>query len=432
MRHVIIGNSAAAVGAIEAIRQHDTENGITVISDEPHHTYSRPLVCHLLGELVTEDQMAYRPADFYDRHQVETMLGVRATGLDTQARTVALAGGGSVAYDRLLIATGGKPFVPPTPGVDLEGVFTFTTWEDARDINRYIEDQEVGSAMVIGGGLIGMKAIKALTARSIPVTLVELADRILSISFDRTASKLSEGILRRAGTEIYTETTAKEIVGKDGRVDHAILQDGSKIPCDLVIVAIGVRPNLDLILPEPEKKTGIRVNRGIIVDEHMRTSAADVYAAGDCVETHDLLLGASRPIAIWPHATRQGHVAGSNMADVEKTYQGGFPMNSVDVGGVPTISVGLTDPRENPEEYEIMEKYDRDALTYRRLVLHHNRMVGAICVGDIDRAGIYTGLIRERVDVRPFKEHLLSGSFGLISLPKEYRKHMVVGDGIVV
>jgi NAD(P)H-nitrite reductase large subunit len=158
----------------------------------------------------------------------------------------------------------------------------------------------------------------------------------------------------------------------------------------------------------------------------------DVYAAGDCVETYDMILETERPIAIWPHATRQGHVAGCNMAGVEKTYEGGFPMNSEDIAGVPAIAVGLTDPKEHEDEYEIIEKYDRAALTYKRLVLHRNRLVGAICVGDIDRAGIYTGLIRDRVDVTPFKEHLLSGSFGLISLPKEYRKHMVIGEGIVV
>jgi NAD(P)H-nitrite reductase large subunit len=145
-----------------------------------------------------------------------------------------------------------------------------------------------------------------------------------------------------------------------------------------------------------------------------------------------MLLNVERPIAIWPHATRQGHVAGCNMAGVEKTYEGGFPMNSEDIAGVPTIAVGITDPQERRDEYEILEKYDRGALTYRRLVLHRNRLVGAICLGDIDRAGIYTGLIRDQVDVTPFKEHLLSGGFGLISLPQEYRKHMVVGEGIVV
>jgi NAD(P)H-nitrite reductase large subunit len=432
MQYVIIGNSAAAVGAIEAIRQHDTENPITVISDETHHVYSRPLVCHLLGELVDEDRMVYRPLDFYEQHKVEPMLGVRATAIDTQAKTVSLAGGGAIAYDRLLLAVGGKPFVPPTPGIDLDGVFTFTKWEDAQKIDRYIKDNDVQTALVVGGGLIGMKAAKALMARGIRLTIIELADRILSTSLDHTASKLAESILRRAGVEVVTGTTVNEIVGKDRQVDHAVLQEGEKIDCDLIIFGIGVRPNLDLILPEPEKRTGIKVNQGILVDAHMQTSAEDVYAAGDCVETYDMILGIERPIAIWPHATRQGHVAGCNMAGVEKVYEGGFPMNSEDVAGVPTIAVGLTDPKEREDEYEIIEKYDRAALTYKRLVLHRDRLVGAICVGDIDRAGIYTGLIRDRVDVSPFKEHLLSGNFGLISLPKEYRKHMVVGEGIVV
>jgi NAD(P)H-nitrite reductase large subunit len=371
------------------------------------------------------------------------MLGVRATAIDTQEKTVSLAGGGSVPYDRLLLAVGGKPFVPPVEGIDLDGVFTFTKWEDAQKIDRYIKDNDVQSALIVGGGLIGMKAVKALMARGLRLTVVELADRILSTSFDHTASKLAESILRRAGTEVITNTTVKEIIGKEGEpgrgrvIDHAVLQDGEKVDCDLVIFGIGVRPNLDLILPEPEKQTGIKVNRGIVVDAHMRTSVEDVYAAGDCVETYDMILEVERPIAIWPHATRQGHVAGCNMAGVEKTYEGGFPMNSEDIAGVSTISVGLTDlegqiPPENRDEYEIIEKYDRAALTYKRLVLHRDRLVGAICVGDIDRAGIYTGLIRDHVDVTPFKEHLLSGSFGLISLPKEYRKHMVVGEGIVV
>jgi len=437
MRYVIIGNSAAAVGAIEAIRQHDTENPITVISDEPHHAYSRPLVCHLLGELVDEERMHYRPPDFYEQLQVEPMLGVRATAIDTQAKTVSLAGGGTVAYDRLLLAVGGKPVVPPVAGVDLDGVFTFTKWEDAQNIDRYIRDKDAQSALIVGGGLIGMKAVKALMARGLRLTVVELADRILSTSFDHTASKLAESILRRASAEVITGTTVKEIVDKDGHVDHAILQDGQVVDCDLVIFGIGVRPNLDLILPEPEKNTGIEVNRGIVVDERMQTSVEDVYAAGDCVETYDIILEVERPIAIWPHATRQGHVAGCNMAGVEKTYEGGFPMNSEDIAGVATIAVGLTAPEgqvpvEHLEEYEIIKRYDRAAQTYKRLVLHRGRLVGAICVGDIDRAGIYTGLIRDRVDVTPFKEHLLSGSFGLISLPKEYRKHMVVGEGIIV
>jgi NAD(P)H-nitrite reductase large subunit len=428
MRTVIVGNSAAAVGAIEAIRQHDPGSSITIVADEPQHVYSRPLISYLLGGAVDEACMYYRPPDFYDRHKVKTMLGVEVVQVDPEAQCVSLADGGRLSYDRLLIATGGRPFVPPLPGVDLEGVFTFTRWEDAQRIERYIERHSVESALVVGGGLIGLKATEALMARSIQVTVVELAEHILSISFDRTASKLVESILRRAGAEIQAGTEVGEIASRNGRVDHAVLRDGERVDCDLVVFAIGVRPNTSLI----PKESGIHVNWGIVVDRQMRTSVPHVYAAGDCAEAHDLLLGARRPIAIWPLAYRPGQVVGSNMAGMEKEYAGGFPMNSVEVCGVPTISVGLTDPREDKARYEIMEDYDSEVPTYKKLVLKGKQLVGAICVGNIDRAGIYTGLIREGVDITPFKDRLMSGGFGLISLPREYRKHLVVRNGIEV
>ena len=139
MRYVIIGNSAAAVGAVEAIRQCDQENPITIVSHESSHVYSRPLISYLLGGLVDESQMYYRSEDFYDRHNVQTMLGVEVVRIDTEAQQIILQGGGNLGYDRLLIATGGKPFVPPLPGSDLDGIFTFTTWEDAQRMARYID-----------------------------------------------------------------------------------------------------------------------------------------------------------------------------------------------------------------------------------------------------------------------------------------------------
>ncbi len=427
MRYVIIGNSAAAVGAIEAIRQHDAENPITVVADEPQHVYSRPLISYWLGGMTDEAHLDYRPRDFYARHRVETMLGVEVTQVTPAEQSLTLAGGGTLAYDRLLIATGGRPFVPPVPGAALEGVFTFTRWDDAQRIARYIEKHGARSALVVGGGLIGLKTAEALMARALHVAIVELADRILSMTFDRTASKLAESLLRRAGAEVRVGQTVAEIAEKDGRVDHAVLQDGERIACDLVVFAIGVRPNVGLIPPE----AGIGVNRGILVDRHMQTSVPHVYAAGDCAEGYDLLLGANRPIAIWPNAYRQGAIAGCNMAGVEREYEGGFPMNSVEICGVPTISVGLTDPPED-DGYEVLERYDREAPAYKRLVLRDDRLVGAICIGHVDRAGIYTGLIRDRANVAPFKDHLLAGNFGLISLPREYRKHLVVGEGIEV
>jgi NAD(P)H-nitrite reductase large subunit len=355
------------------------------------------------------------------------MLGVEVVRIDTETQRIILQGGGTLGYDRLLIATGGRPFIPTLPGSDLDGVFTFTTWEDARRMAHYIDSHRVDSALVVGGGLIGLKTTEALMARDMPITMVELADRILGATFDRTASKLAETILRREHVEIRMNNTVEEIVGRGGQVDHAVLRDGERVNCDLVVFAIGVRPNTSLIPQE----AGIRVNRGIVVNTRMRTTKSNVYAAGDCVETEDFLLGVSRPMAIWPNAYRQGKIAGLNMAGIEKQYDGSMAMNSIEICGIPTISVGLTDPKEK-DEFEILERYNRSNTTYKKLVLRDDRLVGAIFIGEIDRAGIYTGLIRDQTNVNPFREHLLSGNFGLISLPKEYRKHLVVGSGIEV
>ena len=427
MRYVIIGNSAAAVGAIEAIRERDREGSITVVSDEPHHVYSRPLITYWLGGEVSDAQMAYRPADFYERFGVETMLGTEVVSVDPAEKAVSLAGGGWVRYDRLLIATGGRPFVPPLRGANLGGVFTFTRWDDAREMAQAMEGRGVESALIVGGGFIGMKTVEALMAREIQLTVVELADQILGATFDATASQLIMRLLRGEGVDVRTGTTVEEIIGRSGWVDHAVLRGGERLSTDLLVFAIGVRPNVGLIPKESE----IEVNRGIVVDRRMRTTAADIYAAGDCVEAYDRLLDTVRPIAIWPNAYRQGAVAGENMAGGERVYDGGFPMNALEICGVPTVSVGLTDP-EDADEYEILDAYDGARPMYKKLVLRRDRLVGAISVGDIERAGIYTGLIRSGLDVGPFKDHLLSGSFGLISLPREYRKHMVVGEGIEV
>jgi NAD(P)H-nitrite reductase large subunit len=428
MRHVIIGNSAAAIGCVEGIRRYDQECSITIVADEPHATYSRPLISYLLGGLVDESRMGYRPSDFYEKQRVETLLGVEVTHVFPERHGLSLAGGGTLAFDRLLIATGGKPFVPPISGADLQGVFTFVKWQEARQIARFIEETGARSAVVIGAGLIGLKTIEALLARGIKVTVVELADRVLSTIFDSTGSRLADLILRREGVEVKTKTTVSEIVGRGGRVDHVVLQDGERVNCDLVVFAIGVRPNTGLI----PANAGIEVGRGIRVDAHMRTTAADVYAAGDCVEAYDKLMDSYRPLPIWPLAYRQGHVAGCNMAGYRRAYDGGFPMNAISVCDVPTISVGIIEPPDDGDRYEILDDYDREKLTYKKLVLRGHRLVGALFINEIDRAGIYTGLIRDQVDISQFKDHLLSGSFGLISLPKDYRKHLVVGSGIEV
>jgi NAD(P)H-nitrite reductase large subunit len=433
-KYLIIGNSAAAVNAVEAIRGRDTSGALTLVSEEPHHTYSRPLISYLLGNKVDEERMSYRPPSFYESYGVQTFLGKRAVHLDPKAQTVTLDDQTAIRFDTLLLATGGTPFAPPIAGREGQGVFTFTTLDDAHRVKKCILDRKVKKAVVIGGGLIGLKVTEALLALGIEVTIVELADRILSATFDRTASGIIESALRRVGCSTITGNTVDQILAGEGDyVTGVILKDKSRIDCDLVIMAIGVRPRIDLV-----QGTGMKTNRGILVDEHLQTSLKNIYAAGDVIETYDLMADILRPIAILPNAAQQGKIAGLNMAGEKKKYRGGLAMNSVELAGVPTISVGLTDPSqltgdtERQKEIEVLQySQERDSL-YKKIVLERNRIIGIILIGKIDRAGIYTGLIKDKVDITMFKDCLLRDDFGLLSLPREYRKHLVTGQGIEV
>jgi len=425
-RDVIIGNSAAAVGCIAGIRKSDSTTPITLIARECEHTYARPLISYLLAGKVDERGMDYRDRGFYERNGVETILGVAVTLIDETERYVETDDGRRIAFGKLLIATGGKPVIPAgLPGTDAKGVFTFTTWEDARRIMAHIGEATVQHAVVIGGGLIGLKAVEALVELGIKTTVVELADRILSTTFDRTASDMALRFLEKRGVHVHCSTTVSDVTCVDGRVVSAKLENGKELVCDLLIYAIGVVPDVSVAAG-----TGIATDRGILTDAHMQTSVPGIYAAGDVVQGIDLLTGESRTIPILPNATRQGVVAGVNMAGGEMTYAGGIAMNAVDIAGLPTISVGITSSERADDE--VLATSDESAGTYKKLVLRDNRIVGAIFVGDIDRAGIVTGLIKGKVDVSAFKELLLSRDFGIISLPLEYRKHIVSGVGIEV
>ena len=432
-RYVIIGNSIAAIHAIEGIRELDRDGSIVVISDEKAHVYSRPLISYYLGQKVDEARMSYRAPTFYEENRVQTFLGKKAIRLDTKAKQIILDDKTRIRYEKLLLATGGAPFVPDIPGKGLEGVFHFTTIEDARCLKRYITDHPVQKALVLGGGLIGLKATEALIALNLRVSIVEIADRILSATFDQTASRIIEKALGDIGCPIMTGNTVKEFLkGHDRRISAAILKDDTKIDCDLAIMAIGVRPRLDLV-----QGTNIKANRGILVDRQLQTSVKDIFAAGDVVESYDMTLHTHRPVAILPNASRQGRIAGQNMAGGNRTYEGCLAMNSVELAGIPTISVGLTDPSvladaERKKRIEVLESIEEEDAQYKKVALENNRIIGVILIGKIDRAGIYTGLIKDKVDISPFKDHLLKDDFGLLSLPRAYRKHLVTGQGIEV
>ncbi|ABY95299.1 MULTISPECIES: NAD(P)/FAD-dependent oxidoreductase [Thermoanaerobacter] len=412
MRIVIIGNSVAMVGAVEAIRKYDTSSEIVVISDETYHVYSRPLISYYLGNLVSENKMIYREKDFYRKNKVETIFGIKVVSIDERKKEVYLENGDSISFDKLLIATGGKPIIPPVEGLNKKNVHTFIKMDDAKKLK---EAAKPGSkAVIVGGGLIGFKAAEGLHHLGVDVTIVELADRILSTILDTEGASLVSQSLQNDGIKIITGTTVDKIIG-DEYVKGVLLKNGQELEADNLIIAIGVVPNVDVV-----KNTSISINRGILVDNTMKTSVEDVYAAGDVAEGYDMLVESNRVVPIWPNAYMQGEIAGYNMIGINKSFKGIFPMNSIGYKNTNMITAGITNPQQ--EEFEIISKIDHNRRSYKKFVVKENRLVGFILINDIDRAGLFTGFIKNETDITPFKKYLLNDDFGFIYLPKELRK----------
>jgi NAD(P)H-nitrite reductase large subunit len=408
--YVIIGNSVAAVGAIEAIRQIDKEIPITVISDEPYPVYSRPLISEYLAGQVTEDMMGYRNPDFYEKNGVITKLGKKVVTINSEKKSLRLDDGEEVAYSKLLIATGGTPFIPPMKGLDKGNIFTFIKMDDAKKLDALVP--KLRHVVVVGAGLIGLKAAESLHHRGVKVTIVELANRVMATVLDVEAGRIVQGALEKAGVHIITENTVDEILG-DGELNGVKLKDGQTISCDAVIVAIGVVPNAAFA-----KESGVEVNRGVITDAHMRTNLPDVYAAGDVTEGPDYLNGGNRVMPIWPNAYIQGKISGFNMAGVDREFPGGLAVNSIELFGVPVVTAGLSNI--DSDDLEVLTSTGNGE--YRKVVLRGSVVVGAVFVGSIDRAGLITGLIRDQIDVSIMRDRLLADDFGYIDFPIELRK----------
>ncbi|MBU7008416.1 NAD(P)/FAD-dependent oxidoreductase [Phosphitispora fastidiosa] len=420
MDYVIIGNSAAAVGAVEGIRQVDREGRITVISDEPYHTYSRPLISYWLAGKVAEDKMMFRKENFYEINNVNSMLGSRVRRIDFEDRKVELEDGTVVPYKRLLVAAGGKPVIPPVDGLDKEGVFTFIKLNDVKEI-KHAAAAGKKKAVVIGAGLIGLKAAEALNRLGIDVTVVELANRILPAILDEESAQMVQGYLEGTGIKFILNNSVSKVIG-DAEVTGVTLRDETVVKCDMLVVAIGVRPNTGLV------EGRVSVNRGILVNEKMETSLDGVYAAGDVSEGFDISSGANRVLPLLPNAYLQGEAAGRNMAGVETIFNGGLAMNAIGFGDLPMLTAGIVKP--DSEEFEILVNADPETCSYRKIILKDNKIVGYILLNKVDRAGILTGLIKEKTDITPFKERLMSPGFGYVDFPEADRKARLSGGAV--
>jgi len=406
-KYLIIGNSAGGIGAAEAIRQVDKEGVLTMVSEEPYPAYSRPLISKYLAKERTLEGMLFRRSDFYDQNNILLLSGKRVTHLDIDSQTASLDDDEQITWEKLLLAVGGRPIFPEMKGSDKTGVFTFTSLDDAKAIDRFLDNKK--KAVVIGGGLIGISATEALVRRGLDVSVVEMKERILNTILDREASSMAEEVLQEAGIRIVTGHTVVEVSGKVS-VERATLDNGETLPCDLLLVAIGVLPRCELALD-----VKLEMDRGIVVDHHMATNHPDVYACGDAAQAYDFVYRENRLSPIWPNAYIGGRTAGFNMAGIATEYPGGTAMNSLNYFGVDIASAGMpTAPDDGG--YEVISK--QEGSTYQKVILKDNIIVGMAFVENIEKSGIVFGLMRDRINVESFKQALLADDFGLAFLPR--------------
>lgn len=404
MRYVIIGNSAAGVNAAEEIRRKDSKSTVTIVSEEKDIAYSRCLISRFLDRRLKESDLYFKTKDFYQACAVEPALGKKVEGIDRLGQNIVLDDTKKLSYDSLLLAVGSKPVRPKVCGLDLSGVFNFYTLDDTRCIINYIN--KVKRAVVVGAGFVGLEAAYALRKAGIGVTVVERCPQILPNQFDYISSELIKGDLEGLGIEIIVNESLTSINGKD-KVEGVTIAENTDMPCEMVIFATGVQPNTELAA-----SAGLSKGRGIVVDEFMRTSDANIYAAGDCVEIEDVASGKRQPSATWFNAVLQGKFAAANMSGSPQRYTGAVGIqNSVQFHRLSAVSFGMTQIPEGDLDYEIASVTQQDRKAYKKLVIKDNHLLGMIFVGDISKAGFYAALIRNRVDICKFKDKLLEPDF---------------------
>ncbi len=407
MKYVIIGNSAAAIGCISGIRTVDSESSITLISDEPHFTYSRPLISYWLKGKVTDDKMYYRNSDFYEKNNCTAILGKKAEKIDTASKKVVLEDGSTVEYDKLLVATGSSPFVPPVEGMnEAKNAFTFLNWDSAKAVKEAVnKDSKV---VIMGAGLIGLKAAEGLHEVCHDITVVDLADRVLPSILDAAGASMVQKHIEQEGIKFLLNDAATAV-----KENTIVLKSGKELAYDVLIVAVGVRPNTGLV-----KDAGGEVNRGIITDNRQATSLPDVYSAGDCTESLDLCTGQNKILALLPNAYFQGETAGINMAGGNQTFDTAMPMNAIGFFGLHMLTAGAMEG----ECYE-----DIDENNYKRMFFSDGLLKGFILIGEIERAGIYTSLIREKTPMDQIDSNLLKVNPQLMVFDRTARMQKLAG-----
>lgn len=406
-RHVIIGGGPAAINAIETIRQFDAGAApITLVSDEP--AYARMALPYHLANQIPLKQVFTADAAYYQRLKVDCLIGRRAVRIDPNQGVVEVDGGRRLEFDNLLLATGSSPIIPSIPGVGLPGVAPLWTLGHASAVLQSAAAKSQPEVVLIGAGFIGFIVLNALYKRGWLLHVVEREDHVLPRMLDRDAARMVERWLEGRGVGLHLGTSAVEIAEAAGR-KRITLANGRALYADLVILAVGVRPNVDLAAA-----AGIQTDHGILVNERMQTNFPHIFAAGDAAQGPDLLGPPNAVHAIQPTAVDHGRVAGANMAGRDVRYPGSLLMNVLDACGLQCVSYGRWNA---PVETTLISNPDRPI--YRKLTWFGDRIIGAIFVGPasdvgmLSDVGMVRGIIQTGVELGAWKDFLRQNPFDI-------------------
>jgi nitrite reductase (NADH) large subunit len=390
MKYVIIGNGVAGTTAAEKIRELDTTGEVTIISDEEMPFYSRIRLIEYIAGTIEPEKLVIKKEEWYKDHNIELLLGDPAVDINLESKVVTTKSDKKISFDKLLLATGANAFKPPIPGADKTGVFTLRRFSDAEKIIEFAKG-EMKNVVLIGGGVLGLEVANALRSKDKNITVIEALPRLLPRQMDAVGSEVLKKQLESLGFKFHIGRMTKEITGSE-KVSGLILDDETIIECDMVVISAGIRSELTLA-----EHLGLKIDRGVIVDDNLNPGVPDIYCAGDLINHR------GRGYGIWPASQQQGIVAGSNMAGENIQYTGTTMSNTLKVIGIDLVSIGNIDA---DGKFDSIVMKDSEKFLYKKLVFENNIMVGAILYGDktgwikIQRA------IEEKRDIGEVKDQL--------------------------
>lgn len=401
-KYLIVGSSHAGLSALEAIRIQDEEGSITLLTQEKYLPYSPTILPYVVSGLVDAKEAFLRDEEALNGYGVEFKRDAKVIGVEPQTRTVKLESGESIEYEKLLLATGARPMLPPISGLEEAPYHVLRTLDDA--VGLHSATQKAKSAIVLGGGLIGMHAAENLARRGRKVTVVEVMPHVLPGYFDAQAAGLIQRVFMENGIEILAGSAVTQAGGSDGGCIVS-LESGKDLAADVLMVATGVKSNMAYLA-----ESGIDVDEGILVDDTMRTTADNIWAAGDVAQAQSFFGDGKRINAILPNAVEQGRVAGMNMAGdpAVKPFPGGLPMNTYRFMGNNAFSAGISEVADGDEEYEVERVFLPDSLQYEKLIIKQGQLVGASGINTSMDPGIMLQLIERKVDLGEVKAQFLA------------------------